>query len=48
MLRRRALLPIPGIINEDMPSLEALLNKLVDTDDGDSPEDPNGHNSTED
>ncbi len=29
-----------GIINEDMPSLEALLNKLVDTDDGDSPEDP--------
>ena len=37
-----------GIINEDMPSLEALLNKLVDTDDGDSPEDPNGHNSTED
>lgn len=37
-----------GIINEDMASLDELLNQLVDPDDGDNPDDPNGHNSTED
>ena len=36
-----------GVINEDMASLDELLNKLVDQDDGDSPDDPNGHNSYE-
>ena len=36
-----------GIINEDMASIDELLNQLVDQDDGDSPEDPNGHNSFE-
>ena len=36
-----------GIINEDMASIDELLNQLVDQDDGDSPEDPNGHNSYE-
>ena len=34
-----------GIINEDMASLDELLNQLVDSDDGDNPDDPNGHNS---
>ncbi|AEB07437.1 DNA-directed RNA polymerase subunit beta' [Coriobacterium glomerans PW2] len=36
----------PGIINEDMASLDELLNKLVDTD-GDNPEDPNDMNDYE-
>ncbi len=34
-----------GVINEDMASLDELLNQLVDSDDGDNPDDPNGHNS---
>ena len=29
-----------SIINEDMASIDELLNQLVDQDDGDSPEDP--------
>ena len=37
-----------GIINEDMASIDELLNQLVDQDDGDNPDDPNGHNSFED
>ena len=36
-----------GIINEDMASIDELLNQLVDQDDGDNPDDPNGHNSFE-
>ena len=36
-----------GIINEDMASLDELLNQLVDSDDGDNPDDPNGHNSVD-
>ncbi|MDO4595590.1 MAG: DNA-directed RNA polymerase subunit beta' [Coriobacteriaceae bacterium] len=36
-----------SVINEDMASIDELLNQLVDQDDGDSPEDPNGHNTYE-
>ena len=35
------------VINEDMASLDELLNQLVDSDDGDNPDDPNGHNSVD-